>query len=290
MSLGYIPPVPRLKLPARQGHAWVASAPSSFPPAPRLRRDHAAARRAEAGSRKSADERAGYERGRRGVILDLDDTLYPRERFVMSGFAAVARHLSAVHGVSSEAAYRILNRAHGSGLVGHELQVLCDRLQLSRDLVPTLVDVFRRHMPSLWLNYDVRDALRTLHVAGWRIAILTNGLPSVQFRKIAALGLASLVDEIVYAEEHVAGGKPAAAAFKAALRSLELGAEQCVCVGDDLVRDVLGARALGIRTIRVARPGVTATTREEADMVIDSLRQLPDAASLALETVTAHVA
>jgi putative hydrolase of the HAD superfamily len=175
-------------------------------------------------------------------------------------------------------------------LVGHEFQALCDRLRLSRDLVPALVDVFRRHMPSLWLNHDVVGALHALHKAGCRVAVLTNGLPSVQFRKIAALGLASHVDEIVYAEEHVAGGKPAAAAFMAALRALELDAEQCISVGDDLVRDVRGARALGIRTIRIARPGVRPAAAEEADMVIDSLGQLPDAARVMFDTVTANVA
>jgi FMN phosphatase YigB (HAD superfamily) len=95
-----------------------------------------------------------------------------------------------------------------------------------------------------------------------------------------------------YAEEHVAGGKPAAAAFKAALRSLELGAGQCVCAGDDPVRDVRGARALGIRTIRLSRPGTVrgAAPGDEADVVIDSLRQLPRAAALLLDRVTARVA
>jgi putative hydrolase of the HAD superfamily len=269
MSLGYIPPVSRLRVPARRGNPWGVA--SGF-------------------SRKGVDERSGYVPNRRGIILDLDDTLYPRERFVMSGFAAVAHHVSALHGVSAEAAYSILNRAHRSGLVGHEFQVLCDRMHLSRELVPALVDVFRRHMPSLWLNHDVTGALHALHKAGWRVAVLTNGLPSVQFRKIAALGLASHVDEIVYAEEHVAGGKPAAAAFMAALRALELDAEQCICLGDDLVRDVRGARALGIRTIRIARPGVAPPSGDEADMVIDSLRQLPDAASLMFDAVTANVA
>jgi putative hydrolase of the HAD superfamily len=275
MSLGYIPPVSRLRVPARRENPR-GSVASTFPVA--------------GFSRKSAHEGTWSDPGRRGVILDLDDTLYPRERFVMSGFAAVAHYMSAVHGVSAEAAYSILNRAHRSGLVGHEFQALCDRLHLSRDLVPALVDVFRRHMPSLWLNHDVSAALHALRKAGWRVAILTNGLPSVQFRKIAALGLASLVDDIVYAEEHVAGGKPAAAAFTAALRSLELEAGQCICVGDDVLRDVHGARALGIRTIRVARPGVTPAAVEEADMVIDSLRQLPDAARLMFDTVAANVA
>lgn len=269
MSLGYIPPMPRLRLPARRGNPWVGGPWNDA---------------------VVVDGHSGSGRSRRGIILDLDDTLYPRERFVMSGFAAVAQHVSVAHGVSADAAYSLLNRAHRSGLVGHEFQVLCDRLRLSRDLVPALVDVFRRHMPSLWLNHDVSAALHALHRAGWRIAILTNGLPSVQFRKIAALGLASLVDEIVYAEEHAAGGKPGSAAFTAALRSLELTAAQCISVGDDLVRDVHGARALGIRTIRVARPGSTPAPGEDADMVIDSLRQLPDAASLMFDTVTANVA
>jgi putative hydrolase of the HAD superfamily len=208
----------------------------------------------------------------------------------MSGFAAVAHHLESAHGVPAQLAFTVLSRAHVAEQPGHEFQLLCDRAGLSQDIVPSLLDVFRRHLPSLWLNHGVTDALHTLRGAGWRLGILTNGLPSVQFRKVAALGLASLVDEIVYAEEHATGGKPAAAAFQAALRSLDLSAGQCVCVGDDLVRDVRGARDLGIRTIRLSRPGVVATPGTDADMVIDSFRQLPDAARLLFDMVTADVA
>ncbi len=269
MSLGYIPPVPRLRLPARRGNPWVL---------------------APWNDTAVTDSHGSHKGGRRGLILDLDDTLYPRERFVMSGFAAVARHVGVAHGLSVELAYGILRRTYATARRGQEFQVLCDQTGLSRDVLPSLVDIFRRHMPTLWLNHGVVDALHRLRAAGWRLAILTNGLPSVQFRKIAALGLTSLVDEVVYAEEHVAGGKPAAAAFKAVLRSLELSAEQCICVGDDLVRDVRGARALGIRTIRVARAGVAAAPGEDADMVIDSFRDLPDAARLLQDTVTADVA
>jgi putative hydrolase of the HAD superfamily len=208
----------------------------------------------------------------------------------MSGFAAVARHVEAAHGIPAEFAYRVMSRAHATDRRGQEFQVLCEAARLSHDLAPSLTDVFRRHVPSIWLNHGVADALQRLRATGWRLGILTNGLPSVQFRKVAALELTSLVDEVVYAEEHVAGGKPAAAAFKAALRSLELAADQCICVGDDLVRDVRGACALGIRTIRISRPGVPPAPGADADVVIDSFRQLPDAARLLLDTVTADVA
>ena len=174
---------------------------------------------------------------------------------------------------------------------GQEFQVLCDRTGLSRDVVPSLLDVFRRHMPTLWLNHGVTDALHRLRATGWRLGILTNGLPSVQFRKVAALELTSLVDEVVYAEEHVTGGKPAAAAFKAVLRSLELSADRCICVGDDLVRDVRRrARASASAPSACPVPASSATPGADADMVIDSFRQLPDAARLLLDTVTADVA
>jgi putative hydrolase of the HAD superfamily len=269
VALGYIPSVERLRLPSRRSHPW-ALAPWTD---------------------TSVSDGGGASRGRRGLILDLDDTLYPREQFVRSGFAAVARHVEVTHGVAADVSFGVLTRAHADeAMVGHELEALCGRVGLARDVAPALLDVFRRHLPSIWLNHDVAETLQTLRTRGWRLGILTNGLPSVQFRKVAALGLTSLVDDIVYAEEHIAGGKPAAAAFRAALASLDLTPEQCVCVGDDLLRDVRGARAIGIRTIRIARPGVIAAPGEEADMVIESLAQLPEAAGMVLDLVSADVA
>lgn len=193
MSLGYVPPVPRLKLPARRGNPWVLAPWNDL---------------------AMVDAHGSQKGGRRGLILELEAISSPD---------------------------------------------------------------------------DVVDVLQQLRVAGWRLAILTHGLPSVQFRTIAALQLTTLVDEIVYAEEHAAEGTRAAAAFKAVLRSLDLSAAQCICVGDVLVRGVHGARTLGMRTIWIARPGV-APAGEDPDMVIDSLRQLPSAARLLSDTVTADVA
>ncbi len=193
MSLGYVPPVPRLKLPARRGNPWVLAPWNDL---------------------AMVDGHGSQKGGRRGLILELE---------------AIASH------------------------------------------------------------EDVVDVLQQLRVAGWRLAILTHGLPSVQFRTIAALQLTTLVDEIVYAEEHAPAGTPAAAAFNAVLRSLDLSARHCICVGDDLVRDVHGARTLGMRTIRMVQAGV-APAGDDADMAIDSLRQLPSAARLLSDTVTVNVA
>jgi len=267
VSLGYIPPVERLRLPARRTHPWVLAPWAD-----------------------TADRTAAVRPVRRGLILDLDDTLYPRERFVRSGFAAVARHVATTHGVSGDVAFGVLVRARAAGGQGHELQALCDRFGLSHDVAPALLDIYRRHMPSIWLNHDVTDALHRLRASGWRLGVLTNGLPSVQFRKVAALGLTSLVDEVVYAEEHVAGGKPAGAAFRAALDALDLTPDHAICVGDNPVNDVAGARAVGMRTIRLAKPGAAAPAGEDADVVIDAISQLPSAAALLFDVVTTNAA
>jgi putative hydrolase of the HAD superfamily len=266
VSLGFIPRAERLSLPPRKPLPWASLPAGADLPA-------------KAGSH-----------AQRGLILDLDDTLYPHERFVRSGFAAVARHLAATHGVSAEMAFGVLARAREAGRHGHELQILCDRFALPRDLAPALLEVYRRHMPSIWLHHGVAEVLQQLRAAGWRLGVLTNGLPSVQFRKVAALGLSLLVDEIVYAEEYAPGGKPAPAAFRAVLRSLDLAPENCIVVGDDPLRDVRGARALGMRTIRVARPDVAVTAGDDADMVIDTLASLPVAAAGLLDMVAANVA
>ena len=227
---------------------------------------------------------------RRGIIIDLDDTLYPRERFVRSGLAAVARHVGLAHGIAADAAYGTMVRALSSGRGGFELQALCRRFDLPAEVIPTLIDVFRMHTPTIFLSEEATTALQRLRADGWAIAVLTNGLSAVQFRKVAALGLTTLVDEIVYAEEHAPGGKPSPAPFHAALRALELPAARCVCAGDDMNKDIRGARQLGIATVRVARPGIPAPEGDEADVVIDSLQQLPGAAALLRPMVAADVA
>ena len=269
MSLGHIPWVERLRTPARPPQPWTSASWAAM------------------GERELP---VGRRRGGRGIILDLDDTLYPRERFVSSGFAAVAEFLDTAHQVDAQRAFGLLTRAHAGPQHGQEFQWLCDRTGLSRELVPVMLDVFRRHLPAIQLNSGVADALRALRSEGWRLGILTNGLPSVQFRKVAALGLASLVDDIVYAEEHAVGGKPSAAAFRAILRALDLAPEQCLCVGDDVVRDIRDARALGMRTVRLVRPGARLAACDEADMVIHSLRELPGAAGLVHSMTGEHVA
>ncbi len=184
----------------------------------------------------------------RGIIVDLDDTLYPHEAFVHSGLMAVARHVEESKAVAAMDAFAVMTsvrRQHG----GRELQALCSHFGWDEQDVPGLLAVYRGHLPNLRLPRASADVLARLRDDGWRIVVLTNGLPLVQHGKVKALGLGPLVDAVIYAEEHATGGKPAAAAFQAAMNAIGLAARQCVCVGDDTTCDIAGASAQGIRTV-----------------------------------------
>lgn len=225
----------------------------------------------------------------RGLIFDLDDTLYPYSQFVAGGFAAVATHVEARFGVPAADAQQTLECARQTGAHGREMQALCSAYGLPLALVPELVKVFRSHPPTLTLHKGAETMLRRVRADGWRTAILTNGLPCVQAAKVSALRLGTLVDHVVFAEEHAPGGKPAAAPFLEALRRLGLPSCRCVFVGDDTFCDIAGARSVGMATILVcasARPVCPAIP----DAATTSLEAVPELAAALLDGVTCDVA
>jgi putative hydrolase of the HAD superfamily len=191
--------------------------------------------------------------GARAVLFDLDETLYRERRFALSGFAALARVLEARTGVPARRIFAGLVSSTRRGRRATAFQLLCAREGWPEAWIPKFVEIVRTHTPRLRLPSDSRTVLQEMR-GSWRIALVTNGLPSVQRRKVKALGLEGLVDTVVYAEEHGVGiGKPEPSAFLAAARLLDVEPRRCVFVGDDLVRDIGGAARLGMRTILVMR-------------------------------------
>ena len=225
----------------------------------------------------------------RAAIFDLDDTLYEREQFVQSGFAAVADDLQQRFSLPAPWILATLRRARVRGHAGWELQALCADHGLPSTLVPELVEVIRRHTPLLTLGSLAAAVIAQMRADGWRLGILTNGLPATQRAKVEALGLEPRVDAVLYAEEHAPGGKPSRAAFDAALGALGVPACRAVFIGDDLERDVQGARAAGLATIRVASALGARRAEGDADAII-SLDEVPVAARRLVKESGAHAA
>jgi putative hydrolase of the HAD superfamily len=216
----------------------------------------------------------------RAIIFDLDDTLYPIRRFLLSGYAAVAWHLEHMWAIDRHAAFSLLTQAFRSDERGYELQICQEHFGLPEAVIPGLVEVIRTHTPNLRLPRSSRDVLQRLR-DGWRIAILTNGMPSIQTRKVEALGLADLVDTVVFASEFGSGaGKPDPEPFVETARRLDLPVTRSVFVGDDMVRDIAGASRVGMRTIHLRRGDEPSDTIPDA--TVDTLAEVPELAEYLL--------
>lgn len=100
---------------------------------------------------------------------------------------------------------------------------------------------------------DVAPTLRELRGRGLRLAVVSNWDCSLR-HVLAAAGVLELVDEVIASAE-VGAAKPDPAPFRAALAALGCKPGEAVHVGDREDNDVAGARAAGIRGIRIARDG-----------------------------------
>jgi putative hydrolase of the HAD superfamily len=210
----------------------------------------------------------------KAVLFDLDDTLYSRHRFVHSGFRAVADHLEQSRGINRHEALAILGRASHGGS-HRELQACVTHFGLSLSVVRELVHVFREHRPVLRLPPSSRCALQALR-SDWRLGVVTNGPADQQARKVEALGLRSLVDCVVYADELGSGrAKPKREPFLVAARQLSVAVTRTVFVGDDSVRDIFGAARVGMKTIHVTRYLRAYAPASYADASVTTLADVP---------------
>lgn len=215
----------------------------------------------------------------RAVVFDLDDTLYPFRRFVLSGFAACARRLERRRRVDARRAFHWMVRAFREGAQGREVQTALQMLGLPNRLTPGLVDdiIWGREL-NLRLPVSTRRTLTELRSRGWKIGVLTNGDPAVQARKIDALGLAAHVDAIVFAAEH-GSGKPDIASFREVARRLRVMPCRTVFVGDDEWCDVNGAMKAGMRPVRFVGHRHWPHGPSAADLVLKRMSDLPGAAA-----------
>lgn len=207
------------------------------------------------------------------VLFDLDDTLYRERRFMLSGFAAVAEAVAERTEMSAREAFRVMWAAARRGERSRAFQLVSAASGLDESAIGDLVACYREHAPRLRLPRITRDALYDLRE--YQLAIVTNGLPSVQARKVAALGLDALISTVIYAEACGTGlGKPDPQVFREALRRLGVPATRAVFVGDHPCCDIAGARAAGLATVQIV-PTSRALGVAQADIVLPTMRWVP---------------
>lgn len=224
--------------------------------------------------------------GIRGVILDLDDTLYPELSYADSGFRAVDRFLAGAGacepGRFHLAAQACFETGHRSRVFDGAMQAI--GISLDRFPIPELVQVYREHLPIIHLFPDA-DAWLAGNCGRYLTGIITDGFSLAQRRKVSALELEGRVSSIIYSDDHGREfWKPHVRPYRDIQCRLGLGSEGLVYVGDNPAKDFKGARDAGWRSIRIRRPGTLHQSLEplpgfEPDVEICSFDHLDAALS-----------
>lgn len=180
----------------------------------------------------------------RGIIFDLDDTLYDEVEYVKSGFNAIARYLCR-NDAAEKLWYYFEKKVPAIDAYLEEVGQNADRDECLR--------VYREHKPNLVLNSETEELLRNLKKEGIKIGIITDGRSSSQRNKIEALGLDKLVDDIIITDE--LGGeqfrKPCDIPFRIMQRRWKLPYEQLMYIGDNMQKDFQAPKQLGMQWMLV---------------------------------------
>jgi putative hydrolase of the HAD superfamily len=186
----------------------------------------------------------------KGVVFDLDDTLYFEDTYVHSGFRVVAQHLAHGDNQDLERIFSFCWDAHLSGQRGHIFDDLCSVFDLTTPSLE-LVRMYREHIPNIRLEPEVSQLIQTLKTRGFGLGLITDGALVSQRAKVAALGLRSIFNSVICTDEYGRDfWKPHCKAFEATMQALSLPAEALVYVADNPEKDFVAPRDLGWLTVR----------------------------------------
>ena len=104
---------------------------------------------------------------------------------------------------------------------------------------------------------DVPDLLDVARALRLPVALITNSAAAPTTLKLEAVGLLDAFDAVVTTDS-LGFGKPDPRMYLEACRRVDTPARDCVCVGDSLAWDVLGAQDAGLRAVWLDR-GVVGT-------------------------------
>ena len=124
------------------------------------------------------------------------------------------------------------------------------------------------------LRSDAEQTLKKLSSMGLRLGIISNTTSyTMPLRQLEMYGIAHLFEVIILSAEDGAR-KPSPAPFLRAVREMRLTPERCVYVGDQVTRDVAGARAAGFAQAILIQGMVKEQDWSQADAVINMLGDL----------------
>ena len=201
----------------------------------------------------------------KGVIFDLDDTLFSEKEYVKSGYKAVSDYLG---GGYEEKLWQFFEA--GKPAIDELLKEL-GRENEKAEVLKT----YRSHKPDIHFYPGVAEMIEELKARGIKVGLITDGRPEGQRNKLDALGLE--VDDVIITDE--LGGvqfrKPCDIAFRIMMTRWRLNPADIVYVGDNPVKDFQAPQQLGMKNIWFRNAdGIYQDTNKDSEWTVRNISEL----------------
>ncbi|MEU6680939.1 HAD family hydrolase [Streptomyces sp. NPDC046925] len=178
------------------------------------------------------------------VFFDLDGTLTDRQSALSDAVAVLCRAHTFAPDIERWLLTELADRASAN-----DFTRLRDTFDLQQSPVLLWQDYVSFMAGAVTCRPDVIEGLAQLHAAAWTVGVITNGASDIQRAKLAATGLADLVDGVAVSGD-LEIRKPDLRLFQ--LASIRCGvnlADGGWMVGDNATGDIGGGHGAGLRTI-----------------------------------------
>jgi putative hydrolase of the HAD superfamily len=178
------------------------------------------------------------------ALFDLDGTLVDRQSAYREVLPVLCRRHGFTTAIEQWLHAELADRANASDF---------GRLRDAFDLNISAESLWQEYVglmaATVTCRPDVLEGLVRLHAAAWTIGVITNGASDIQRAKLAATGLADLVDGVAVSGD-LEIRKPDPALFELAVSRCGVSlADGGWMVGDNAAGDIGGGHRVGLRTI-----------------------------------------
>lgn len=204
------------------------------------------------------------DKGIKGVLLDLDNTLYEYEPCHYYALESCHKKFKKFKNItfeqfknSYESAKKEVKKNTSGQAASHSRFLYFQKL-LEENFKKTDIDLTIEFEECYWLNFfkrmklfeGVLGFLKKCKKNNIRVCLITDLTARIQFEKVKFLKIGKYLDFVVSSEE-AGKEKPHKTIFSLALQKLRMKPEKVVLIGDDYNKDLAGGEKMGIKTILI---------------------------------------
>lgn len=195
----------------------------------------------------------------KAVIFDIDNTLYDYDAVHEVGMEALWTYCRDTFAIEKPAFMEVYRKAWSlsesrigtdtAAIHSRMLRLQCMAELLGQPLFPHVSNMYHAYWDTLIAHMQpapgILELLAELKKQGIKIGICTDMTAYIQYRKLEQLRMGSFIDMIVTSEE-AGAEKPHPRIFELCVDKVGCRPEECVLIGDNVKKDVLGAVNYGL--------------------------------------------